>query len=426
MNVSAEKAPNQEYLEMTLVEVTATGKGKNDFIRMENLHDGTYKRTSGRIGIRVGPNKPFSRRYPMEEWERDYGKSIALGYQIIKTEKMDKVEIHKSGFKEISEPEVREIIHRLLRYADEAMQASYSVKVDAISDEMIRKGQEILDEMTDLYDRIRTIPDWEKEDYLPVFNKRLMQLYQTIPRRQDHLSTQILRGFESVPDRLQEEYDLYNMMVAQVKNLVPCNQETILEKNGLEMELVTDEKEKNWIIKRMGSEGHNFRKAWRVTNRKTQKGFDDFCKKYKVGKDGITYGFHGSASRNFWSILSNGLSVDAPVAHGSAFGRGGYLAVDAVKSKGYTSCQGSRWEHGAENTGFMGLFRIATGTRDQQLEPQFCSGSLNWKSIQQQGKLCTWYHTAEQKERGIGFVMDEIVVYQESQVDIRYFIELAV
>ena len=56
----------KEYLELTYVSETATGKGLNKMFVMDNLHDGTFRITDGRVGIRVGPNKPRKSIRPTE------------------------------------------------------------------------------------------------------------------------------------------------------------------------------------------------------------------------------------------------------------------------------------------------------------------------------------------------------------------------
>ena len=46
------------YVEMTFVKETATGRGLNTQFVMENLYDGNFLVTDGRVGISVGRNKP--------------------------------------------------------------------------------------------------------------------------------------------------------------------------------------------------------------------------------------------------------------------------------------------------------------------------------------------------------------------------------
>ena len=43
------------------------------------------------------------------------------------------------------------------------------------------------------------------------------------------------------------------------------------------------------------------------------------------------------------------------------FGYGTYFANKAKKSLGYASIKGSCWANGSDNTGFLGIYKVATG-----------------------------------------------------------------
>ena len=55
----------------------------------------------------------------------------------------------------------------------------------------------------------------------------------------------------------------------------------------------------------MNESAGKFRKAWRVTNLKTQKRFDNFVTDNNIRDTKLL--FHGSRSENFWSIIKTGL-----------------------------------------------------------------------------------------------------------------------
>ena len=77
----------REYVEMTFVKETATGRGRNEIFIMENMHNGTMKITEGRIGITVGRYKPKVTFRPISDWDNVYQFRIGRGYMATKTKK---------------------------------------------------------------------------------------------------------------------------------------------------------------------------------------------------------------------------------------------------------------------------------------------------------------------------------------------------
>ena len=399
-------APNQDYLELNYVAQTATGLGNNNKIIMENLGNGDFRVIDGQVGVKIGRHKPKTYVLPMIEWEDFYTGKITRGYLVTKTAKAEKKIIKKGGkFKELADEFVQNIINRLLEFASQAVEESFTVKVDDISDEMIAYGKDILEDLSINY----------KSMSVALFNAKLMSLYKAIPRR-------IARQCE-FPEIINREQELYDTMVSQVRLAsVQSEERTVLDAYGLEWRKATDE-EFSSIKKKMGKEGSRLINAWRVVNHATEERFNDFCEKEGLTEEngGINHCFHGSRSENFWSIITNGLTINpvGVVITGKAFGNGPYFAIDACNSMGYPDRAGSCWAHGSSSTGFMGMYKVATG---KWWEPTGCDGSLIWKKLQQvaPGSHCTWYHAGG----AIGFRMDEIIVYQDQQDTIEYLLEV--
>ena len=88
-----QEAPNNEYLEFNFVGDSATGKGLNTQFVMENLHNGLFQIIDGRVGIKVGPNKPKKYTLSMEKWNMTYSMKISKGYILTKTEKGEEREV---------------------------------------------------------------------------------------------------------------------------------------------------------------------------------------------------------------------------------------------------------------------------------------------------------------------------------------------
>lgn len=412
------EVPNREYIELTFAKETATGKGLNQRFVMENLHDGLMKITEGRIGITIGVNKPRSFTLPIEEWDKVYSKKIALGYILFATEKMETKKIVKQSqsiggvhFKPLQDTAVARIIQKLIGYTNQLMEQQYTVKVENISEDMLKRGEAILDELAASY----------KTMSVPEFNNKLKVLFAVIPRRIDNLSKKLAKRTADFQDIVAQEQELFDVMVSQIKGIEVeknSSDKTILEGYGLEWREVTPDEEK-WIRKKMGPEGARYVNAWRITNKMTEDRFNAFCKKENLSDGhGVERLFHGSRSENFWSIITTGLTINPKnvVITGKMFGNGTYFAPDACKSMGYTDRSGSRWANGTASTGFLGIYKVAVGN---PAAPQ-SAGSYTWTNLKSKG-----YHSVWCKRGGsIGLRMDEVVVYQDCQDTIEYLVEV--
>lgn len=411
-------APNESYLEMTFTKETATGRGLNNRLTMERLDSGLFQVTEGRIGITIGVHKPKVYTLPMEDWHDYYAKKIAMGYTLFATEKTEAKKVVKNiaslngiQFKPLEDKGVQNIIQRLIGFTNQLMEQQYTVKVENISDSMIERGRDILDDLALNY----------KDMSVAEFNNKLKVLFAVIPRRIDNLGKKLAKRNVDFQDIVANEQELFDVMVSQIKNLEiekNNNNKTILEGYNLEWREVTPDEE-SWIRRKMGCEGSRYVRAWRITNKTTEDRFNAFCEKEGLtDKHGIERLFHGSRSENFWSIITTGLTINPTgvVITGKMFGNGTYFAPDACKSMGYTDRTGSRWANGSSSTGFLGIYKVAVGN---PASPQ-SAGSYTWQGLKKGG-----YHSVWCKRGGkIGLRMDEVVVYQDCQDTIEYLIEV--
>lgn len=412
------EVPNRDYIELTFVKETATGRGLNTQFIMKNSGDGNFHIIDGRVGIKVGPNKPKQYNLPMSDWDRVFRQKVNRGYLVTKTKEMGQKEIRNGKYAEIPDAAVKEIVERLMGYAQTCMEESFTVKVDDISEEMIAYGRDVLSDMQGRYDRMS----------VSEFNSKLKVLYAAVPRRIDKLSDKLAKNKSDFVRILEEEQELYELMIKQVRaaGLVGTDNKTILDIYGLSIRPVTPEEEKD-IRTKLTGQGNAYKNAWKVTLDRSEREFNAFCKKEGITEEnGISHLFHGSKHQCWWSILTNGIWCE-PEKHpefcgsitGKAGGLGAYFAPDAIKSKGYTSFMGSKWAHGTEETGFMALFKVATG---KEYYGQNGYGShFTWDVLQktEPGAHCLWL-----KRQYSNFLMDEVIIYQEQQFTIDYLIEL--
>lgn len=419
--------PNRDYIEATFVKETATGRGLNTRVTMENLGDGTFSYTKEeRIDIKVGPHRPKRYVRPMEDWDRTF--YSLKGYLVTKTQKMEKKTVSRGKYKEIPDVAVKEIVSRLMEYGNQAMEENFTIKVEDIAEAMIDLGTKTLKELQNGYEKMSVAE----------FNCKLKVLYAAIPRRIDKLSDWLAREKSDFVKLLVDNQDLFDLMVKQVKaaSLKGCEDSTILDVYGLTIRPVTEE-EKAYIKKKLTGQKDAYVNAWKVTFDKSEQAFNKLCEEEGLSfeNEGITHLFHGSKHHCWWSILTNGIWCE-PEKHlefcgnitGKAYGLGAYFAPDAIKSKGYTSFMGAKWTHGTEATGFMAMFKVATGDRTRRFsgDRTKCHGiggtsSLTWNGLQtiQPGALCTWAEC-----RYSEFMMDEVIAYRESQFTIDYLIEV--
>lgn len=421
MKSSICEAPNKDYLEMNFVGETATGRGNNQQFIMENLGDGTFRATEARVGISIGRHRPRSYVLPIEEWETVFHRKAARGYLVTKTCKMEKKILQGGGpsvngthYKPIEDASVEQIVTRLLEATSAFLDSSYRIKIDDISDEMIAYGKSILNQLAEGFEKMSVAE----------FNNKLKTLYAAIPRRIDNLSKRLAKRKLEFNDMVAEEQELFDIMVSRVRSGQELNAftetPTVLEAFHLGWRDVTEEEEK-MIKKKLGNSSPKFIKAWKVTNNSTESRFNAYCNKEGLTDDsGISHLFHGSRTENFWSIVTKGLTINPSnvVISGKMFGNGTYFAPLAKKSLRYTSRNGATYTNGSEDSGFLAIYKVATG---KHYDVTASDSSLTWKNLQAKcpGAHCTWAHA------GAHLINDEVIVYQDCQSTIEYLIEMS-
>lgn len=359
--------------------------------------------------------------YPMSKWNSQISSKLKKGYQDVTDLKKDLVqEISmanpESPYKEIENAAVRAIVERLQSLARETIQKNYTVKASAVTQDMVDAAQKIIDELAN------------NNSTTEEFNNTLLKLFTVIPRKMGNVRDYLADTSDDFAQIISKEQDLLDVMRGQIyvkqddepTAVVEKKQQTVLEELGLAMEEATADDVA--LIKTLMKESvGKFRKAWRVTNLKTQDRFDKFVEDNNIKDTRLL--FHGSRSENFWSIIKTGLVLRPTnaVITGKMFGYGCYYAPKCAKSIGYTSLSGSYWAHGGNNTAYMALFDVAYGTPYDVYNFDSKYYSLDYNKLQQfkPGANCLHAHS----DRGM-LKNDEIVVYKEEQMTIKYLIEI--
>jgi len=359
--------------------------------------------------------------YPISKFETQVKSKIKKGYVDVTDLKKDLVqEIStanpESPYKEIENAAIKAIVDKLHAMARETIQKNYTVKASAVTHDMVDAAQKIID---DLANSSSTVEE---------FNANLLKLFTVIPRKMGNVRDYLSNKAEDFARIISKEQDLLDVMRGQIYvkpdnepvEAVEKKQQTILEELGLVMEETTED-DVAMIKSLMNESAGKFRKAWRVTNLKTQERFDKFVQENDI-KDTRLF-FHGSRSENFWSIIKMGLVLRPTnaVITGKMFGFGSYFSNKCAKSIGYTSLSGSYWAHGGNNIAYMALFDVAYGTPYDVYNFDSKYYNLDYNKLQQfkPGANCLHAHA----DRGM-LRNDEIVVYKEEQMTIKYLIEI--
>lgn len=360
-------------------------------------------------------------RYPINKWESQIKNKLKKGYVDVTDLKQDLVEDISSTnpdspYKEIENKAIKTIVDKLQSLAKETINKNYTVKASAVTSDMINVAQTTIDELANSSLSI------EK------FNDTLLKLFMIIPRRMGNVADYLASSEDDFGKIVSKEQDLLDVMRGQVyikptvevNNPVDKKDKTILEEFGL----VFEEADRNDIalIKTLMNESASkFRNAWKVTNLQTQERFDKFVKDNNITNTKLL--FHGSRSENFWSIIKTGLVLRPTnaVITGKMFGFGCYYAPKCAKSIGYTSLSGSYWARGGSNVAYMALFDVAYGVPYNVYEFNSKYYDLTYDKLQkfQPGANCLHAHADKGMLRN-----DEIVVYKEDQMTIKYLIEI--
>lgn len=392
--------------------VMVTGESNHNKYYKQIPHGDSWTAEYGRIG-----SSAQHREYPMSQWEKKYNEKIRKGY-IDQTDLMeDLIQIKRSSssqYKKIENEAIAEIVDRLQKMAKQAISDNYTISSNKVTQAMIDEAQAILIDLT-------TIQNVDE------FNQQLLKLFTVIPRKMSSVSNHLAQTSDDYGKIIESEQDLLDVMKGQVvqkqseeiQSDVEKEECTILEKLGLIFE-DCDDKDIHKIKSALGSCADKFYNAWRVTNLRTQKRFDEFINHENITN--IKLLWHGSRNENWWSIINSGLVLKPTnaVITGKMFGYGIYFAPKARKSLGYTSLSGSYWAHGNSESAFMALMEVAYGQPYDVYSFDSKYYQFNYASLQQACPGANSLHAHE----GLMLRNDEIIVYKEDQITIKYLVEL--
>ena len=401
-----------KYLYLVKVEPNANN---NKFYKIIQTDDNNFTVEYGRIG--AGGFQ--TAHYNMSQWNKKVREKEKKGY-VDNTRLVAEVVVKKKKIKEyldIPNQVIASIVLRLQSMARQAIADNYTISSNKVTQIMIDEAQ-------------LTLNNLMSADTIELFNKVLVELFKIIPRKMKKVKDNLAKKIEDFGEIIQKEQDLLDVMRGQVVQqsavkdeeetdaIKPINNQTILDVMGLQFEEITQE-EKDLIKKTLGSIGDKFYQAWKVVNIKTQEKYDTYIKENSIKNTKLLW--HGSRNENWWSIINTGLVLRPSAAiTGKMFGHGIYFAPKAQKSLGYTSLHGSYWAGGNSNSAFMSLYDTAYGKPYDVHSFDNKYHNFNYEQLQ---KNCPGAHCLHAHE-GSMLRNDEIIVYKEDQLTIKYLVEL--
>jgi poly [ADP-ribose] polymerase 2/3/4 len=398
--------------------IMVTENNNNKYYEMQESADGqTFTVTYGRVGATAA-----TQTYPIREWDKKYREKVNKGYKDqthLFAELKEEIKLA-----DISDKEVQRLMNELIRFANKSISNNYNVTADQVTRKQIDEAQRILD---DLVTQVQLNMD------IHSFNRRLLELYQVIPRRMSHVNDHLAKesstqgAIDEVEKKLSEEQATLDVMRGQVevneKKKEAFEEKTeqinLLEAMGLQMETVEDAGIISQIKKLMQDDAPKFRKAYRVVNLKSQKRFDEFLAKKDSQK--IELFWHGSRNENWVSILETSLVLRPAnaVITGKMFGYGLYFADKFRKSLNYSSLQGSYWTSGNAQVGYLALFDVHVGKQFHIKHHQSWCYELTEENLKKRGNYDSLF-----AEGGADLKNNEYIVYNQAQCTIRYLVEV--
>jgi poly [ADP-ribose] polymerase len=320
------------------------------------------------------------------------------------------------SFSDITNKQVKELLDTLQGYAKRSIQTNYTVSAESVTEAQVSAAQALVDEISALV-KIGTKAD--------SINSLLLKLYTIIPRQmkhvQDHLFGNITNQatLKEAEQKIDAEQSVLDAMAGQValnkkKGATTAAQASVLDAMGLEIEEASASDVAK-IKKMMGPNANQFKRAFKVVNKKTEVAFKT---RLASAKDkSVELLWHGSRNENWFNILGTGLLIrpSGAVHTGSMFGDGIYGANKAQKSIGYTSYSGSYWANGKDKKAYLALFDFHVGK--QKVLTSACS-SMSERKLKSEG------YDSVYAQAGYSLRNDEFIVYNTSAVTVRFIIEI--
>jgi len=295
--------------------IMVTADNNNKFYRMTDTEDGLFKVEYGRVGV-----TSINESYPISRWDSKYKEKIKKGYRDVSDLKIQTT----SGNLTFSSTDVEHFYQCFSRYTKENVGRNYNIAVGQVTKQMIDDAQGAINNMLNA----TSVDD---------FNKHLMFLFTSIPRRIGNVRNELLMDLNKKDVRISKEQDTLDSLSSQIITNVISNDQTIEDLLGVKIELV--KQDPDWLqplVINTNSSKHKPYRIYKITHPKRSVEFNQWL---DVQNDKRTeFLIHGTRNPNIFSILKGGLILRPTnaVISGAAYGEGIYHSAHTDKSLGYT------------------------------------------------------------------------------------------
>ena len=268
--------PNHNYIKLRLVKSNAAN-GKNETVIMKADDSGkTFSVIKGDTGRKYGRRAPkkIPVVYSMDAWDDYFWDKINKDWHVKGTEENETKEIQKKGgdFAGIEDPDVKDILHILLDAANKIVEEQYSVNIENIPDEDLKRGQEIISELAAKGENISVAE----------FNNMLMELWLCIPRVIRRMNKEKVYNKSEFKKKLEKEQELLDFLMSMLRGKgFKTFGGNILTQNNLVWESVSKDEEV-MLKNKMGDKRNRYLRAWRVTNTITEDRFNKYCTEHGI------------------------------------------------------------------------------------------------------------------------------------------------
>lgn len=397
----------------------------NKFWEADLNEDGSINIRYGRVG-----KNPQTTNYgPSSQGEKDFLKKIAAkkkkGYTEAKVISSTKT-VEQTGLTKIAKSQIRisggqivsDLVERLVKENIHKITSNTNIKFDEskglfqsplgiVTVKAIDEARNKLAEMADFALK----SDWRNPTLIRATNDYLRLIPRDIGMRKFNLES----FFSNVKETLGKENDTLDSLKSSYEAFLASD-----PKDEKEEEI--QEKVFDLSLSLADNQEYDRVKKWFEKSKKTQHRYGNIKidKMFKVDSSynenfdnkigNIQEVFHGTNSANSLSILKSGLKISPPnsaTIAGKLFGNGVYGSQTSSKSLGY--CMG-RWGQGKGHSIHIYVLEFAMGK-------PFYPNSYGISKLPKGYNSC--WATPEKTK----LYNDELIVYKEDQIKIKYLIE---
>ena len=390
----------------------------NKFYEMKHK-DGcsTFEVTYGRVGA-----SGVTREYSMDDWYKKYDEKIRKGYT-------DQTSLHQTptptvqvddGYAPIKNAKVEAFINELKSYTDRYIRKHYTIKVSAVTQEMIDSAQ--------LY-----VGYLYTANSVESFNRYLKNIFEILPRRMGDVFDYLAKSEKNFDRIIEREEKVLSVMRGKVNSNVlkhsssgsSDGKQTYLDAHGLDVRPATASEKKQVLSHLDSSVQKRVKSIFRAVNSDTDEAFNTRLE--KMEDKTVKFLCHGTRNPNVLSIMDVGLKIHPPIKvtkAGHMWGYGEYFgnnnAEGSIKAMGY--CSFGFWNRHlggkTSDKGYLLIFKVATGKayHCSQWSPRM--SELDYDKVHKMGYDSLHVHGGNSVQH------DELIVYREDQMTLRYVVEL--